>query len=179
MGADPADLLACAGHADERCVDGEAGNGRPTASALVVLLAGDVLAPAGLGPFVAGDGLDDGRAGHEVVGCGAVPVPFAGRGTDDVADADSLDLAVAWLVEAVAFGDAGGLTDGGTVPCRAGRRGGRSGSGLMPGAGGVRSWRVRPLIPTAAASSRTSSASPRRARACCSKATTSGSLWSR
>ena len=104
-------------------VDGEAGNGRQTASALVVLLAGDVLAPAGLGPFVAGDGLDDGRAGHEVVGCGAVPVPFAGRGTGDVADADSRDLAAASLVEAGAFGDAGGLADGVTVPCGAGRRG--------------------------------------------------------
>ena len=104
-------------------VDGEAGKGRQTASALVVVLVGDVLAPAGLGWFVAGDGFDDGQAGHEVVGCGAVPVPFAGRGTDDVAGADFLDLAAAWLVEAVAFGGAEGLTDGGTVPCGASRRG--------------------------------------------------------
>src|SRR5258708_24898044 len=133
MGADPADLLACAGHADERCVDGEAGNGRPTASALVVLLAGDVLAPAGLGPFVAGDGLDDGRAGHEVVGCGAVPVPFAGRGTGDVADADSRDLAAASLVEAGALRDAGGLADGVTVPCGAGPPGGPARAGTDPG----------------------------------------------
>src|SRR5260370_20266589 len=101
-------------------------SGRPlslSSSALVVVLAGDVLAPAGLGSFVAGEGFDDGRAGHEVVGCGAVSVPFAGRGTDDVAGADSRDLAVAWLVEAVAFGDAEGLTDGVPVPCGAGRRG--------------------------------------------------------
>ncbi len=76
-------------------VDGEAGTGRQTASALVVVLVGDVLAPAGLGSFVAGDGFDDGQVGHEVVGCGAVPVPFAGRGADDVAGADFLDLAAA------------------------------------------------------------------------------------
>src|SRR5258708_17093750 len=86
---------------------GGAGKGRQTASALVVLLVGDVLAPAGLGSFVARDGLDDGRVGHEVVGCGAVPVPFGDRGTDDVAGADSLDLAAASLVEAGAFREAG------------------------------------------------------------------------
>src|SRR5260370_1182437 len=59
-------------------------SGRPlslSSSALVVVLAGDVLAPAGLGPFVAGDGFGGGRAGYEVVGCGAVPVSFARRGT--------------------------------------------------------------------------------------------------
>jgi hypothetical protein len=61
--------------------------------------------------------------GHEVVECGAVPLPFVGRDTDDVADADFSDLAAAWLVEAVAFGDVEGLTDGVTVPCGAGRRG--------------------------------------------------------
>jgi len=104
-------------------VDGEAGKGRQTASALVVVPAGDVLAPAGLGSLAAGDGFDDGQAGHEVVGCGAVPVPFAGRGADDVADADFLDLAAAWLVEAGAFGGVEGLPDGVTVPCGAGRRG--------------------------------------------------------
>src|SRR5258708_5779969 len=122
MGADPADRLP-APVTPMSAVDGEAGKGRQTASALVVLLAGDVLAPAGLGSFVAGDGFGGGRAGYEVVGCGAVPVPFAGRGTDDVADADSLDLAAPSLVEAVAFGDAGGLTARVPVPWRAGRRG--------------------------------------------------------
>src|SRR5260370_5200489 len=113
-------------------------SGRPlslSSSALVVVLAGDVLAPAGLGSFVAGDGFDDGRAGHEVVGCGAVPVPFAGRGTDDVADADFLDLAAAWLVEAGAFGGVEGLTGGVTVPCGAGRRGGPGGAGTGGGGG--------------------------------------------
>src|SRR5258708_23755448 len=113
----PAPVMAVSG------VAGEAGKGRQTASALVVVLAGDVLAPAGLRSFVAGDGFDDGRAGHEVAGCGAVPAPFAGRGTDDVAGADFLDPAAAWLAEAVAFGDAGGLAGGVTVPCGAGRRG--------------------------------------------------------
>jgi hypothetical protein len=58
-----------------------------------------------------------------VAGCGAVPVPFAGRGADDVAGADFLDLADAWLVEVVAFGEVEGLLDGVTVPCGAGRRG--------------------------------------------------------
>src|SRR5258708_15612008 len=101
-------------------------SGRPlslSSSALVVVLAGDVLAPAGLGPFVAGDGFGGGRAGYEVVGCGAVPVSFAGRGTDDVAGADFLDLAVAWLVEAGACGEVEGLADGVPGPCGAGRRG--------------------------------------------------------
>ena len=104
-------------------VDGEAGKGRQTASALVVVVVGDVLAPVGLGSLVVGDGFDDGRVGHEVVGCGAVPVPFAGRGTDDVAGADFIDLSAAWLVEAVAFGDAEGLINGVAVPGGAGRRG--------------------------------------------------------
>jgi hypothetical protein len=48
---------------------------------------------------------------------------FAGRGADDVAGADFFDLAAAWLVEAVAFGDVEGLPDGVTVPCGAGRGG--------------------------------------------------------
>jgi hypothetical protein len=60
--------------------------------------------------------------GHEVVGCGALPVPFAGRGAGDVAGADFLGLAAAWLVEAAAFGDVEGLPDGVTVPSGAGRR---------------------------------------------------------
>src|SRR5258708_12126554 len=80
-------------------------SGRPlslSSSALVVVLAGDVLAPAGLGSFVAGDGFGGGRAGYGVVGCGAVPVSFAGRGTGDVAGADSRDLAVAWRRRAAA-----------------------------------------------------------------------------
>src|SRR5258708_35099944 len=101
-------------------------SGRPlslSSSALVVVVAGDVLAGAGLGSFVAGDGFGGGRAGYEVVGCGAVPVPFAGRGTGDVAGADFLDLAAPSLVEAGACGDAGGLADGVPVPCGAGRRG--------------------------------------------------------
>src|SRR5258708_32868350 len=85
---------------------GEAGKGRQTAPALGVVLVGDVLAPAGLGPLVAGDGFDDGRAGHEVARCGAVPRPFAGRGTEDVAGADVLDPAAAGLAGAVAVRDA-------------------------------------------------------------------------
>lgn len=104
-------------------VDGEAGKGRQTASALVVLLVGDVLAPSWPRVVRRGDDFGDGQVGHEVVGCGALSVPFAGRGADDVAGADFLDLAAAWLVEAAAFGDVEGLTDGVTVPCGAGRRG--------------------------------------------------------
>ena len=76
--------------------------GRPTASALVVLLAGDVLAPVGLGSLAAGDGFGDGQVGHEVAGCGAVPVPFAGRGADDAAGVDFPGRAAVWLVEVVA-----------------------------------------------------------------------------
>ncbi len=104
-------------------VDREAGKARRTASALVVLLVGDVLAPVGLGSPAAGDGFGDGQVGHEVAGCGAVPVPFAGRGADDGAGADCPGLAAGWLVEAVAIGDGEGLPGGVSAPCAAGRGG--------------------------------------------------------
>ena len=116
-------------------VDREAGKGRQTASALVVLLVGDVLAPVGLGALAAGDGFGDGQVGHEVAGCDAVPVPFAGRGADDVAGVDFPGLAAAWLVEAVAFGDVEGLPGGVRVPCGAGRRG--ESGGADPDVGGL------------------------------------------
>ncbi len=63
-------------------------------------------------------------------GCGAVAVPFAGRGADDVAGAGFPDMAAAWLVEAVAFGGAEGLADGVTVPRGAGRRGAPDGADI-------------------------------------------------
>jgi len=102
---------------------------------VLVLLAGDVLAPVGLGSLVAGDGFGDGQVGHEVAGRGAVPVPFAGRGADDVAGADFPGLAAAWLVEAVAFADVEGLPGGVSVPCGAGRGGESDGAG--PGVWGL------------------------------------------
>jgi hypothetical protein len=52
-----------------------------------------------------------------------VPVPFAGRGADDVAGVDFPGLAARWLVEAMAFGDGEGLPSGVSVPCGAGRGG--------------------------------------------------------
>src|SRR5215204_1904322 len=68
-----------------------------------VLVVGDVLAPVGLGPVVAG-GFGDREVGHEAVGSGAVPVPLAGRRRNDVTGADLLDGAPAGLHEALAFG---------------------------------------------------------------------------
>ena len=112
-------------------VDGEAGQGRQAASALVVLLVGDVLAPSWPRVVRRGDDFGDGQAGHEVAGCGALPVPFAGRGAAEVAGADFLDLAAAWLAEAAAFGDVEGQPDGVTAPCGAGRRGESDGAGTV------------------------------------------------
>jgi hypothetical protein len=81
-------------------------------SAVVVLVVGDVLCPVRLGSFVAGDGFGDGQVGHEVVGCGAVPVPLVGGRVDDVTGADLLDVTAAGLDETLAFGDVEGLPDG-------------------------------------------------------------------
>jgi hypothetical protein len=56
-------------------------------------------------------------------GCGAVPVPLFGGCGDDVTGADILDVTVAGLDEAVAFGDVEGLPDGVGMPGGAGGRG--------------------------------------------------------
>jgi hypothetical protein len=80
------------------------------------------LAPVGFGPLVAGAGFGDGEVGHEVAGCGAMPVPLVGGGVNDVACADFFDLAAAGLVQAAAFGDIEGLAD--AWQCQAVRAGG-------------------------------------------------------
>ena len=104
------------------------------ASTPVVLLAGVVLAPVGLGWLIAGDGFGDGQVGYEVAGCGAVPVPFSSRGADDVAGAGFPSLAAGWLVEAAAFGGVDGLPGGVGVSCGAAPRG--EPDGADPDAGG-------------------------------------------
>ncbi len=63
-----------------------------------VLVVGEVLRPFG-GAF------GEGQVGHERGGCGAVPVPLAGRCDDDVAGSDPDGLAVAGLDKAFAFSD--------------------------------------------------------------------------
>jgi hypothetical protein len=52
-----------------------------------------------------GTALADGEVGHEVAGRGAVPVPFAPGGDDDVAGVDGQDRPAAELSTALAFGD--------------------------------------------------------------------------
>src|SRR5215216_4871682 len=76
-----------------------------------VLVVGDVLTPVGLGSLVAG-GFGDGQMGHEVVGCGAMPVPLVRRRGDQVTGADLLDGAAAGLHQPPAVGDIQGLPDG-------------------------------------------------------------------
>jgi hypothetical protein len=44
-----------------------------------------VLAPVHLRSLVAGNGLGDGQMRHEVVGCGAMPMPLVGWRVDNVA----------------------------------------------------------------------------------------------
>src|SRR4051812_50218898 len=61
---------------------------------------------------------------HEVVGRGAVPVPFAGWGDDDVAGSDAQEWSATRLDEAFAFGDAESLSEGVAVPCGGGAWGG-------------------------------------------------------
>jgi hypothetical protein len=109
------------------------------ASAPVVLLAGVVLALVCLGCLVAGDGIGDGQVGHQVAGCGAAPVPFAGRNADDVAGAGFPGLAAGWLMEAASFGGVDGLPGSVGVSCGAALPGEPGGAGTdaggFPGAG--------------------------------------------
>ena len=90
-------------------------------SAAAVFLVRDVLAPVRLWPVVR-RAFGDGQVGHEVIRGGAVPVPFVGRGQDDVAGADLGDLAAAGLDAPPALEDVEGLADGVGVPRGAGRR---------------------------------------------------------
>ena len=69
----------------------------------MVLGVGDVICPVRFGAFNSGR-FGDGQVSHEVVGCGAVPVPLLRRGVDDVSGPDLLDLAAAGLHETLAFG---------------------------------------------------------------------------
>ena len=57
---------------------------------------------------------------HEMVGRGAVPVPLAGWGDDDVASSDADEWSAAGLDEAFTFGHAEGLTERMPVPGRVG-----------------------------------------------------------
>ena len=99
-----------------------------------VLVVGDVVAPLGLGSVLIGvKSVPEGEVGHEVVGGGAVPVPFVGRAPDGVAGADDDDVAAADLDEADAFGDVEGLADGVLVPGGAGA--GREVDGARPASG--------------------------------------------
>src|SRR5947209_13807878 len=54
--------------------------------------------------------------GHEVVGCGAVPVPLVRGRVDDVARTDVDDVATAGLHAAVALGDVEALAERVGVP---------------------------------------------------------------
>ena len=60
--------------------------------------------------------------GHEVVRCGAVPMPLVGRRLDNVARADLDELTAPGLDEALSFGDIEGLADGVRMPGRPGVR---------------------------------------------------------
>src|SRR5262249_33909849 len=94
--------------------------GTRAASTPAVLLVGDEVAPLGFGAFLGR--LPHGDVRHEVVGRGAVPVPFARRGTHGVPGPDVDDLAAAGLDQAPAFGDVYGLAHGVAVPGAAGAR---------------------------------------------------------
>ena len=65
-------------------------------------------------PF--GVGFGEGQVGHDAVGCGAVPVPFAAVDVDDVTGADPGDGFAAGLDQSLAFGDVKGLGDRVRVP---------------------------------------------------------------
>jgi len=83
-----------------------------------IFLVGDVLAPVWFRLLVAGNGLGNGQMRHEVVGCGAMPMPLIGRRVDNVACADLDDLTTPGLDEALSLGDIEGLADRVGVPSR-------------------------------------------------------------
>src|SRR5207342_3671473 len=72
---------------------------RPRCRSLVrwILVGGEMLAPFG---FAFGEC----EVCHEMLGCGTVPVPFAGWGDDDVAGSDADEWSATGLDEAFAFG---------------------------------------------------------------------------
>src|SRR4029453_16281606 len=94
-----------------------------TASAPVVLLVGDQVAPLGLRAATLAGALPHRQVAHELVGGGAVPVPLARGRVDGLAGMDLDDLAAAGLDEADALGDVEGLAQGVAVPGGAGARG--------------------------------------------------------
>src|SRR5258707_57628 len=103
-------------------------------STVVVFVVGDVFSPVGFRSLVSGDGFGDGQVAHKVVGRGAVPMPLAGRGVDDVARADLGAVTAAGLHESASLGDVEGLADGVGVPRGAG--GGSEADGADPDPGG-------------------------------------------
>jgi hypothetical protein len=74
-----------------------------------VFVVGEVLAPLGVA-------FGQGEVGHERSGCGAVPVPLAGRGDDGVAGSDPDGLSAASLNEAFAFREGESLAEAVPVP---------------------------------------------------------------
>src|SRR5439155_10188246 len=69
------------------------------------------------------DALRHGEVGHEVVGCGAVPVPLVSGCVDHVAGTDVDDVAAPGLHTAYALGDVERLAEGVGVPRGACTRG--------------------------------------------------------
>ena len=88
----------------------------------LVFVVGDVFTPGG-------GAVGDRQVGHEVVGGGAVPVPFVVGCVDAVAGADLDDRLAPGLVETFAFGDLERLAAAAVaVPRAAGARGEVDGS---------------------------------------------------
>src|SRR6188472_117389 len=92
-----------------------------TTRSVTVLVVGDVLGPFGLGAV--DWRLPHREVRHEVVGCGAMPVPLAGRRMDRVAGANLDHLPAARLHAPHPLGDVERLADGMGMPrvARAGR----------------------------------------------------------
>src|SRR6266567_8761629 len=84
-----------------------------------VLGVGDVRPPLRLWFLGWRDAFGQGEVGHEVVGCGAVPVPLLRGCVDDVAGTDADDAAAAGLHKSCSFGDIEGLAERVGVPCGA------------------------------------------------------------
>src|SRR5438445_11582404 len=76
----------------------------------------DVRCPVRLGSLALGDTFGHGEVGHEVVGCGAVPVPLVRGGVDDITSADTDDVAAPGLHESSSLGDVQGLAESVVVP---------------------------------------------------------------
>lgn len=85
---------------------------------LRVFFVSDVLTPIRARAVLVG--FDDGEVGHEIVGCGTVPMVFAWIEKDTIAGTDLLDRATATLSPADAFRHEQALPMGMGVPGGAG-----------------------------------------------------------